>query len=123
MNTKKHECKIPHLSNNEHCETITVRIYMGGDYNVARSVTKKYLFDHPGCVNMYKVDYIYTGGEEAGFCVEYINYPKFPKNAMTLILNAEELARLLMRELGERTCSIQHPDGTVRLKRKEYHDR
>jgi len=106
----------------ETTDTYWTRIYMAGDVSHAKIVLRKYLFENPGCVNISASDYIYTGGEETGFVVEYINYPKFPKCNTELLVEANVLANHLMAELGQRSCTVMNPEKSVRYIRKEYNE-
>ena len=85
--------------------TFNARIYIAGDYNIAKQICRGYVMKGL-CVNMSKVDYIYTGGEEAGICVELINYPVFQKNFLSILEEAEHLAHELMISLYQKSYTI-----------------
>ena len=58
-------------------DTYWVRIYMAGDLQIAKHICREFCMVGL-CINISETDYIYTMGEEIGFCVELINYPRFP---------------------------------------------
>jgi hypothetical protein len=64
------------------------------------------------CVTVEPVDYIYTGGEEAGVRVGFINYPRFPTTAAALQEKAGRLAEKLMERLCQHSYSIVGPEFT-----------
>ena len=52
----------------EKTTTIRFDIYMAGDLAQAKQVCREYCFEVGMCVHVEPVDFIYTGGEETGFC-------------------------------------------------------
>lgn len=92
-----------------------VNIYMAGDIAQAKQVIREYCWETGFCVHVCPADYIYTGGEEAGFVVGLINYPRFPSAPATIWRRAEELASRLQSKLCQKSATIQAPDKTVWL--------
>lgn len=91
--------------------TIRVDIYMAGDIATAKQVCREYCRDVGFCVHIEPVDYIYTGGEEVGFKVGIINYPRFPAEYRTLRDHAREIAdRLLVRCCQTSVCIVGPED-------------
>ena len=64
------------------------------------------------CVTVEPIDYIYTGGEEAGVRVGFINYPRFPSDCETLRARAADLAERLRQRLCQHSYSIVGPGVT-----------
>lgn len=58
--------------------TLRFDIFMAGDVSQAKLVCREYCYAVGLCVHIEPVDFIYTGGEEDGFKVGLINYPRFP---------------------------------------------
>lgn len=85
---------------------------MAGDINVAKQICREYCFDIGLCVTIEPVDYIYTGGEESGFRIGLINYPRFPCSRPELESKAKELASILREKLFQKSYSIVFPDST-----------
>lgn len=74
------------------------------------------------CVTVESVDYIYTGGEESGVRIGFINYPRFPSDAATIFNRAGDLAARLMERLCQHSYSIVGPEHTLWVsRRKEDH--
>jgi hypothetical protein len=85
---------------------------MAGDFEIAQQVCRKYCYEKGLCVNIHPTNYIYTGGEEAGFVVELINYPRFPSKDGELRDMAVELGDLLLRELWQSSYTLMGQDQT-----------
>lgn len=91
--------------------TIRIDIYMAGDVAQARQVCRE--FCRQGfCVHIEQVDYIYTGGEESGFKVGLLNYPRFPSNLAELSNQAFTLGNMLRERLCQDSFLIVTPDTT-----------
>jgi len=99
--------------------TFWARIYMAGDYNVAKHVCREYTMEKGLCVNMYPLDYIYTAGEESGFCVELINYPRFPATNEQIYFKAYDLGKQLMEGCFQSSFTIVMPEETTWISRRE----
>jgi hypothetical protein len=99
-------------------ETIRFDIFMAGDIEQAKQVCREYCYDVGLCVHVEPVCYIYTGGEESGFKVGLINYPRFPSDRADLELKASRLAELLVQRLRQHSYSIVGPNETVWVSRR-----
>lgn len=62
---------------NKESKSYWVKIFIAGDINEIKSCCRKYCFDIGLCVTVTAVEYIYTGGQEAGAEIGLINYPRF----------------------------------------------
>ena len=91
---------------------MSYKIYIAGDYNVARQTLNKFCFENGSCFTITPTTYIYTAGEEAGIIVGLINYPRFPKTDASLLELAEKVAELLRKELNQDSFTIEGPDYT-----------
>lgn len=100
------------------CDTYFAKIYMGGDFQIAKNVCRRYCVTGL-CVNIFETDYIYTWGEESGFCVELINYPRFPEGGIVLFDRANGLAMQLMDECFQASYTIVASDKTYFYSRKD----
>lgn len=100
------------------CKSISAKIYMAGDYSDAKRFCRQFCL-HGMCVSIQKTDYIYTMGEEAGFVVQIINYPRFQKTEEEVYDVAVDLAESLILELHQGSCSIVMNDETYFLSRRE----
>lgn len=100
-------------------ETINVSIFIGGDLAQAKQVCREWCMSVGACVTVDPVDYIYTGGEEAGVRVGFINYPRYPAAEAYIVERATALASLLMDRLCQHSFSIVAPTETVWCSRRE----
>lgn len=86
--------------------TIRFEIFMAGDLAQAKQVCREVCFDVGLCVTIDPTTYIYTGGEESGFRVGLINYPRFPTTRDALYHTTKDLAETLMHRLRQHSYSI-----------------
>lgn len=93
-------------------ETYTLNLYMAGDIHQARQVCREYCMEVGLCVTVTPTTYIYTGGEEAGFIVGFINYPRFPASSGELWDTAMSLAKQLRNRLCQHSFTIVGPDNS-----------
>lgn len=96
-----------------------VSIFMAGDIAAATDYARQYCDDNGLCVTLTPTIYVYTGGQEAGFIVGLINYPRFPCKADELWEIAELLASYLRERLYQDSYTIQAPDKTVWFSHRE----
>lgn len=101
------------------CVSIVYAIYMAGDISVAKQICRTNCFEVGLCVNITAVDYIYTGGEEAGFKVELINYPRFESTDNQLKVKTENLASQLMVGCCQNSYTIVGPTITTFYSRRK----
>ena len=99
-------------------ETHQVAIYMAGSLETAYQVIRDFCYLNGSCFAITPCKYIYTGGEEDGFQVNLINYPRFPTTARNMQTQAEVLARRLMTAGNQRSCTIVNPEETTFIEQK-----
>jgi len=93
--------------------TIRVDIFVAGDIGQAKQFCREFCALMGLCVTVEPVDYIYTGGEEAGVRVGLINYPKFPATEDEMMMKARQLAEGLRHRLCQRSYSVVGPHETI----------
>lgn len=93
--------------------TYTAQIYIGGDYARAKQFCQRFCLEAGLCVTVEPVEYVYTGGCEAGVRVGLINYARFPAEPADIFAQALMLARVLRIELSQHSFSIVATDKTV----------
>lgn len=93
--------------------TVRIDIFIAGDIEQAKQVCREFCMSDGECVTVEPVDYIYTGGEESGVRVGFINYPRYPRTAAELLDKAERLAEQLMVRLCQHSYSIVAPGTTT----------
>lgn len=94
-------------------ETINVSIFIGGDLEQAKQVCREWCMEVGDCVTVEPISYIYTGGEEAGVRIGFINYPRFPSDEAKIVDRATNLAMRLMERLCQLSFSIVAPSETI----------
>lgn len=77
-----------------------VRLYLSGPIDIAKQVCREECLREGLCVTIEPTTFIYTGGEEAGYVVGLINYPRFPSTPEAINARARDLAVKLL----DRTC-------------------
>jgi hypothetical protein len=98
--------------------TVRYDVFMAGDLAEARRFCRRFVFEVGLCVHLEAVDYVYKGGEEAGFKVGLINYPRFPKEDREIRAQAEELGLRLMEELCQESFCVVGPAETTWYSRR-----
>lgn len=92
--------------------TYQIKIYLSGPIEVAKQIIRKHLLDAPLCVTIEPTTFIYMGGEEAGYVVGLLNYPRFPTAPNELAVRAGILANLLLEGTFQRSALMVTPEQT-----------
>ena len=90
-----------------------ISIFMAGDISAATDYVRQYCDENGLCVTVKPASYVYTNGQESGFVIGLINYPRFPVPPEELWMAAESIAAYLRERLYQDSYSIQAPDKTV----------
>jgi len=98
--------------NIEKLSTYWCKIIMAGDIAVAKQILRREVKTRGLCVTIEPTTFIYTGGEELGFVVGLINYPKFPKVESEVYNTSLELLSILRYELYQDSALLQTPETT-----------
>jgi hypothetical protein len=93
--------------------TYQIKIYISGPIEVAKQVIREHLLKNPLCVSIEPSTYMYVGGEESGYVVGLLNYPRFPTAPNELNIRARVLAELLLKNTFQRSCLIVTPENTT----------
>jgi hypothetical protein len=93
--------------------TYHVRIYMSGPIEVAKQICRKECMKEGLCVTIEPTLYVYTGGEESGYVVSLINYPRFPSSEEAISARAEALAKQLMAKTYQHSALVMTPKTTT----------
>lgn len=93
--------------------TFWARIYMSGPIEIAKQVCRKECLEIGLCVTIDPTNFIYTGGEEAGFVVGIINYPRFPSGKASITAKATALAHELLEATHQHSWLVVTPDRTT----------
>ncbi len=98
--------------------TIRADIFIAGDLAQAKQVCREFCMEEGACVTVEPVSYIYTGGEESGVRVGFINYPRFPSDVVAIEARARDLGDRLMKRLCQHSFSIVGPATTTWVSRR-----
>lgn len=94
-----------------HEQTRVVEVFMAGDVEHAKQVTRRWCKESPCCVTVTPTTFIYRGGEESGFVIGFRNYPRFPNDSHTLRRMAAELAELIREQSGQDSYMVVDGEG------------
>lgn len=103
----------------EGAPTYPIRIWMAGNIRKARKLACAYCDEVGFCVTVTPTTYVYTGGQEVGFVIGLINYPRFPLDPLGLQAHAEALAERLRVGLAQDSYCIEAPMGTIWFSHRE----
>lgn len=92
--------------------TFTARIYLSGPIEVAKQILRKHVHADWLCVTIEPTLFIYTGGEESGYVVGLLNYPRFPSGKHIIQARADLIADLLLEGTFQHSALIVTPDDT-----------
>lgn len=93
--------------------TFWARIYASGPISIAEQVCREECLRDGLCVTIEPTKFIYTGGEEAGYVVGLINYPRFPATPEQIAERAKALAMLLLERSCQHSILVMTPTGTA----------
>lgn len=96
--------------------TYTVLLKMAGDIDHAKQILRDECYHEGLCVTIDPTTFIYTGGEESGFVVGFVNYPRFPSAPVQLLARAVQIAEKLISALNQKTALLIAPDKTQWVK-------
>lgn len=97
---------------------ITYRIWIAGGYNDALRAVREFC-EEGACFAVHATDYAYTGGLEAGVCVTRINYPRFPATDNEINAQVFRLAEHMRARLFQDSYTVEGPDETTWVTRRE----
>jgi hypothetical protein len=92
--------------------TYWVKIYLSGPIEVAKQFLRGECASIGLCVTIEPTTYIYTGGEESGYVVGLIQYPRFPATEASILERAELITSRLLELTHQASCTIMTPAET-----------
>jgi hypothetical protein len=93
----------------ETAPTYIVRLYLSGPIEIAKQAIRAETFRAGLCVTIEPTAYIYTGGEEAGYVVGLLNYPRFPCEPKKLEERAMDLMKKLLAATHQHSALMVTP--------------
>ena len=100
------------------CPTYWVRMYLSGPIEVAKQVTREECLREGLCVTVEPTLFCYTGGEEAGYVVGLINYPRFPTTPEAIRDRARGLMEKLLNATFQHSALLMTPETTEWISRR-----
>lgn len=101
------------------CASYFAEIYMAGPLPVAEQLCRKYCTEAGLCVNIWESKYIYTMGEEIGYVIKLINYPRFHKDEAEILHHVFTLANLLLDNTYQGSYTVLTPSQTYFVSKRE----
>jgi hypothetical protein len=89
-----------------------IRIYLSGPIDVAKQIIRADCLREGLCVTIEPTTFIYTGGEEAGYVVGLLNYPRFPSTIDALTARARDLMHKLLEGTHQHSALMVTPTLT-----------
>lgn len=103
--------------------TFWVRLYLSGPIEVAKQVIRERCFAAGLCVTADPTQFIYTGGEESGYVVGLLNYPRFPSTPDAITEQARSLMEELLLATHQRSALMVTPERTEWVTREDVRAR
>lgn len=82
-------------------------------------ICQRYVNKEKHCVTVTPTKFIYTGGNEPGAVIGFIQYPRFERHSQTLTNEAIALAKILLKKLNQCRITITTPDRSIMLSKKD----
>lgn len=92
--------------------TAIARLYLSGPIEVAKQVIRADCLREGLCVTIEPTTFIYTGGEEAGYVVGLLNYPRFPSEPSAIYARARHLMHALLEATHQHSALLVTDEGT-----------
>lgn len=90
-----------------------VKVYIAGPIDVAKQIIRKRAKEVGMCITIEPTTYMYTGGEEDGYVVGFINYARFPKSNKDIWSEAQDIANLLKDGTYQDSYTIMDPAKSI----------
>lgn len=103
----------------ETASTFTVRLYLSGPMDVAKQIIRAECLREGLCVTVEPCTFIYTGGEEAGYVVGLLNYPRFPTTKAALTERARDLMHKLLDGTYQHSALLVTQEATEWVTKRE----
>jgi hypothetical protein len=104
---------------NKTASTYWVKIYSSGSIETAKQIIREDVLQEGLCVTIEPTTFIYTGGEEVGFVVGLVNYPRFPSEPEKIKDRAMSLAMKLLEGTYQHSTMIMTPEETIWITKRE----
>lgn len=102
--------------------TFQSAIYISARLHTVQDVCAEFCKKNPCCVTVEPVDFIFTGGNQSGFRIKFINYPRFENDIESIKQKSESLALSLLIASQQNSCSVVHSDEIIYMQLGEKND-
>lgn len=93
----------------ETAPTFWVRLYLSGPIEFAKQVLREECMREGLCVTVEPTHFIYTGGEESGYVVGLLNYPRFPSTEAALVDRGRSILHKLLAATYQHSALLVTP--------------
>ena len=93
-------------------QTYWVKLYISGPIEVAKQELRAECLEEGLCVTIEPTSFIYTGGEESGYIVGFINYPRFPLPPEKINERARKVMLRLLKATHQQSALMMTPETT-----------
>ncbi len=102
----------------KHVNTYKVKVFIAGDIQNGKNFCREYFSKKGWCCTINPTTYIYTGGEEQGYVIGFINYGRFPSTNEKILTDVLEFADGILHGTFQKSCSVVADDVTYYLENK-----
>lgn len=102
--------------------TYQIKLYLSGPIEVAKQLLRRECLRLGLCVTIEPTTFIYTGGEETGYIVGLLNYPRFPAVIDELKARAESIMLQLIEETNQHSGLMVTPTQSTWVTRRESNE-
>ena len=99
--------------------TFAVRLYLSGPIEVAKQIIREDVLAEGLCVTIEPTLFVYTGGEEVGYVVGLLNYPRFPSTPEVLTDRARRLMLKLLDGTHQHSALMVMPTESEWITKRE----
>jgi hypothetical protein len=108
--------------------SFTATIYVGAKehydgiihtYDEAKEILQEYCNEISYCVTLKQTEFIYKNGNEIGFEIGLINYPRFPATSEEITKKALDIANIFKNEFNQLKVSMVCSDKTYMIEEND----
>jgi hypothetical protein len=88
-------------------------------YIEAQEILQKYCNEISYCVTLKQIEFIYKNGNEIGFEIGLINYPRFPATSEEITQKSLDLAKIFRKEFNQYKVSVVCSDKTYMIEEND----
>lgn len=92
--------------------TYWAKIYLSGPIEIAKQTIRQECHEAGLCVTIEPTTFIYTGGEESGYVVGLVNYPRFPAEPAAIRDRAYALMTRLLEATFQDSALLVTPEDS-----------